>query len=129
MKKSELARAVIRAARIVDPLVTQATLLQPVMEATGHEKQLARTYIKNNWDKAMEGYVAPIAPAAADTPPDAPEAAAQTEEIAPAAAEPVPTPAKHKRGSKNKTATAAEVPDISNTAVLLGAPQTQPEAA
>jgi len=116
MKKSEIARALIRAARTADPQATQAALLQPVMEATGHEKQLARTYIKNNWDKAMEG----IALALPVLPPEAIDAL--TPPAAAAEPEPAPTaPAKHKRGSKNKTATLAEVPDISNMGALLGA--------
>ena len=79
MKKSEMVREMIAVAKANGQ--DGASILQAVMERTGLARQLARVYIKGNWDKVKltapevaEGEVAPevaegeVAPEIVDVP-------------------------------------------------------------
>jgi hypothetical protein len=57
MSKSDLVRALIAASKTEGNTSPGDTLITQVMTECGFGRQLARTYVKNNWDK-VEAFVA-----------------------------------------------------------------------
>ena len=60
MSKANAVREIIAAFRNAGNTEINDTLITDVITATGHKRQLARAYIKGNWDKAIEMKVEPI---------------------------------------------------------------------
>lgn len=106
MKKSEIVRNIIAQAKTNGLEMKDQTILDDVIAQTGLDKPLARTYIKNNWDKVVLTQPAAEVPAAEattqETTAEAP--AAETTE-----AEVAEKPKKVKKGKKNTEAVAEAV--------------------
>lgn len=73
MKKSEIVRNMIRDAKVAGMTGPDEAFITSVMEATGHPRQLARAYIKNNWPRVVLQAVAEATEAAGAAPADGAE--------------------------------------------------------
>ena len=102
MKKSEIVRNMIKDAKVAGATEPNEDFIKAVMEATGHPRQLARAYIKNNWPKVVLEAVAAATEAAGAAPA----------ETAPTEADVVAVAPKGKKGKKAKTEAAPETAEV-----------------
>jgi len=114
MKKSELVRNMIRDAKVAGAVEADDAFIKAVMAATGHTRQLARAYIKNNWPKVVIEAVAAATEAAGAAPADTAPTEADVAALAPVA-EVAPAKALTKK-EKKAAAAAAKAAEVAAAA-------------